>query len=229
MPRLRSRGRLILWTVLAILALAVLLVAGALVAVHRSVPTLDGQVTAAGSALAGDDCARRARHRGRQGQESARCRARLGFVHAQERFFEMDLTRRSAAGELSALFGADGARARQDAARASPARDADARACASMDADERALLHAYADGVNAGLAQLGARPWQYLLLRAEPQPWQPVDSLLVVGEMFWMLQGNSVDEGLERAQLARVRRRRGLRLAGAARRPLGCRARRLAC
>jgi penicillin amidase len=71
----------------------------------------------------------------------------------------------------------------------------------TMDANEQHLLQAYADGVNAGLAQLGAKPWQYLLLRADPQPWQPVDSLLVVGEMFWMLQGNSVDEGLERAQL----------------------------
>ena len=37
--------------------------------------------------------------------------------------------------------------------------------------------------------------------RAEPKSWQPVDSLLVVGEMFWMLQGSSVDEGFERLQL----------------------------
>ena len=111
----------------------------------------------------------------------------------------MDLTRRSAAGELSALFGPV-ALEHDKTRRVHRLRAMLAARLAAMDARERALLQAYADGVNAGLAQLGARPWQYLLLRAEPQPWQPVDSLLVIGEMFWMLQGNSVDDGLERAQ-----------------------------
>ena len=53
MPRLRSSGRLVVWIVLAILALAALLAAAALWAVHRSVPTLDGE------ARAGRACTRR--------------------------------------------------------------------------------------------------------------------------------------------------------------------------
>ena len=199
MPRLRSRGRLIVWTLLAILALAALLVVAALWEVHRSVPTLDGQARVPGlqsTVTIARDERGTAVVKGANRLDVARG---LGFVHAQERFFEMDLTRRSAAGELSALFGPL-AIERDKARRAHRLRAMLTARFATLNADERALLQAYADGVNAGLAQLGAKPWQYLLLRAEPQPWQPVDSLLVVGEMFWMLQGNSVDEGLELAQ-----------------------------
>ena len=200
MPRLRSKGRLIVWALLAIVALAAMLAAAASWAVHRSVPTLDGQARVPGLqspvTIARDERGT-AVVKGANRLDVARG---LGFVHAQERFFEMDLTRRSAAGELSALFGPL-AIERDKLRRAHRLRATLTARFATLSADERALLQAYADGVNAGLAQLGAKPWQYLLLRADPKPWQPVDSLLVIGEMFWMLQGNSVDEGLERAQL----------------------------
>ena len=199
MPRLRSRGRLVVWTLLAILTLVALLVAVALWEVHRSVPTLDGQARLPGlqaPVTIARDVRGTAVVKGANRLDVARG---LGFVHAQERFFEMDLTRRSAAGELSALFGPV-ALPHDKTRRMHRLRAVLAARLATMNGGERALLQAYADGVNAGLAQLGARPWQYLLLRAEPQPWQPVDSLLVVGEMFWMLQGRSVEEGLQLAQ-----------------------------
>jgi penicillin amidase len=200
MPRLRSTARLIGWTLLAILALAVLLAAVVLWQVHRSVPTLDGQVRVPGlqaSVTVSRDALGTAVVKGANRLDVARG---LGFVHAQERFFEMDLTRRSAAGELSALFGSL-ALERDKRRRTHRMRAMLTARLAQMDADERALLQAYTDGVNTGLAQLGTRPWQYMLLRAEPARWQPVDSLLVIAEMFWMLQGNSVQEGLARAQL----------------------------
>ena len=199
MPRLRSRGRLVVWILLAILALVALLVAIAAWEVHRSVPTLDGQARVPGLqspvTIARDERGT-AVVKGATRLDVARG---LGFVHAQERFFEMDLTRRSAAGELSALFGPV-ALEHDKTRRMHRLRATLTARLAALGAGERALLQAYAEGVNAGLAQLGNKPWQYLLLRAEPQPWQPVDSLLVVGEMFWMLQGNSVDEGLALAQ-----------------------------
>ena len=200
MPRLRTTARLIAWTLLALLALAVLLVVIALWEVHRSVPTLDAQVRVPGlqaNVTVSRDMRGTAVVKGANRLDVARG---LGFVHAQERFFEMDLTRRSAAGELSELFGPL-ALERDKLRRTHRMRAMLAARLAQMDAGERALLQAYADGVNSGMAQLGARPWQYLLLRAEPVRWQPVDSLLVVAEMFWMLQGNSVQEGLARAQL----------------------------
>jgi penicillin amidase len=199
MPEVRRKGRLVVGTLLAIVALVALLVLLALWEVHRSVPTLDGQVAVSGlqsAVTVSRDSLGTAVVKGANRLDVARG---LGFVHAQERFFEMDLTRRSAAGELSELFGAVAVE-RDKTRRAHRMRAMLAARLATMSADERALLQAYADGVNAGLARLGARPWQYLLLRAEPRTWQPVDSLLVIGEMFWMLQGNSVDDGLERAQ-----------------------------
>lgn len=106
-----------------------------------------------------------------------------GFVHAQERFFQMDLTRRMAAGELSELVGPDAIstdKANRIHRLRAVAREVLARALPG----ERALLRAYADGVNAGLSALGARPPEYLLLRSQPEPWRPEDSVLVIGAMF---------------------------------------------
>jgi penicillin amidase len=186
---------------LAVLAALVLLVVGvALLAVHRSVPTLDGSLRLAG--LRAPVTIRRdalgiAVLQGSDRLDVARA---LGFVHAQERFFEMDLARRSAAGELAALFG-PAALERDKARRAHRLRARLAARVAALDASDRTLLQAYADGVNAGLAQLGARPWQYLLLRDTPRPWEPVDSLLVVAEMYWMLQANGIDADFDRALL----------------------------
>ncbi|MEP6503879.1 MAG: penicillin acylase family protein [Betaproteobacteria bacterium] len=199
MARLRKMGRLVAWTSATILALVALLLAAALWTVHRSVPTLDGPVRMTGltaPVTVARDALGIAVVKGANRLDVARG---LGFVHAQERFFEMDLARRSAAGELSALFGAV-ALERDKARRTHRLRAMLAARFDGLRAIEQALLQAYADGVNAGLAQLGTKPWQYLLLRAEPQRWKPVDSMLVVAEMFWMLQGASVDEGLERAQ-----------------------------
>ncbi|MDV7401829.1 penicillin acylase family protein, partial [Arthrospira platensis SPKY1] len=46
----------------------------------------------------------------------------------------------------------------------------------------------YAQGVNAGLQSLGARPFPYLLLRQQPEPWLPEDSLLAGFTKYFTLQ-----------------------------------------
>jgi penicillin amidase len=113
-----------------------------------------------------------------------------GFVHAQERWFQMDLLRRRSSGELAALFGP----AALDADR--EVRRHRFRALAneietSLSAPERLLLGAYTDGVNAGLEQLPIRPFEYLLLRARPEPWERHDTILVVFSMYLELQDES--------------------------------------
>ena len=124
----------------------------------------------------------------------------LGFVHAQERFFEMDLTRRAAAGELSALLGK--ATLKMDEAKRIHRFRARLReSMARLRYGDQQLLRAYAVGVNEGLNNLSMRPWQYLALRAEPQSWQPVDSLLVIAEMYSMLQGRTMDTAFSEALL----------------------------
>ena len=91
----------------------------------------------------------------------------LGFAHAQDRFFQMDLARRRPAAELSALVG----QAALELDRSvvihrfrTRARDA----VATLPADLRPLLEAYVAGVNAGIAALSRKPWEYTALRTIP-------------------------------------------------------------
>lgn len=114
----------------------------------------------------------------------------LGFLHAQDRFFQMDLSRRRAAGELSELFGR-AALATDKAARLHRFRHRAAAVLAASSADELALIDAYVAGVNSGLESLRAAPFEYLLLGKEPAPWRREDSILVVASMFFTLQDPS--------------------------------------
>jgi penicillin G amidase len=112
----------------------------------------------------------------------------LGFLHAQDRFFQMDLQRRQAAGELVELVGSRAAVLDESARRhrfRHIARDAVRRATPTY----REILEAYAQGVNAGLTALGAPPPEYLALRATPRPWAADDGILTVLAMFNTLQG----------------------------------------
>ena len=106
----------------------------------------------------------------------------LGYLHAQERFFQMDLQRRRAAGELAALLGPALLDADRDTRRHRFGARADTVLAAAAPAD-RALLAAYAAGVNAGLADLRVRPFEYLILRQQPEPWRPADTILTLHAM----------------------------------------------
>jgi penicillin amidase len=115
-----------------------------------------------------------------------------GYVHAQDRFFQMDLQRRLAAGELSELVGA--AAINQDkATRRFRFRMVARRVIEECSPEQRALLAAYSRGVNAGLGSLRSRPWEYWLLRATPAPWVPEDSILTLHAMWWNLQSGDLD------------------------------------
>jgi penicillin amidase len=110
----------------------------------------------------------------------------LGFLHAQERFFQMDLMRRRAAGELAEILGPSVLDVDRYH-RVHRMRSRAERVLERASADELALLSAYVEGVNAGLGALGAPPFEYLALRSEPAPWRPSDSILVVFSMFFEL------------------------------------------
>lgn len=110
----------------------------------------------------------------------------LGFLHGQERFFQMDLMRRQAAGELSALVGAAALSADREA-RLHRMRARAERAAAAMPGDARRLFTAYRDGVNRGLEALDRPPFEYLLLRQAPAEWRIADSLLAVVAMYFVL------------------------------------------
>jgi penicillin amidase len=111
----------------------------------------------------------------------------LGFLHAQDRFFQMDLARRRAAGELAALVGPR-ALALDHEIRVHRFRAEARRAVALLTPAARRIAGAYTEGVNSGLASLGAPPFEYVVLRQQPQPWRSEDSFLVVLSMFITLQ-----------------------------------------
>ena len=116
----------------------------------------------------------------------------LGFLHAQERFFQMDLMRRQAAGELCVLFGA-GALPADRASRMHQFRQRARRVIETMAETEKAVVAAYAEGVNAGLETLREKPYEYVLLRTEPAPWRAEDSALVLYAMFFVLNDDTGD------------------------------------
>jgi penicillin amidase len=128
----------------------------------------------------------------------------LGYLHGQDRFFEMDLMRRAAAGELSALLGPS-LLPEDRRLRLHRFRDVAARVVSAADAPSRAVIEAYAAGVNAGLGSLRSRPFEYWLLRSRPEPWREEDTMLCVLAMFLQLQDYSghyqLQRGLERAAL----------------------------
>ncbi len=126
----------------------------------------------------------------------------LGFLHGQERFFQMDLLRRNAAGELSELVGA-GALKIDENHRRHRFRALAATELSQLPVDERVLLDDYARGVNAGLNALSARPWEYLLLRSTPAPWRAEDSILAIDSMF--LDLNQDGENARELNIARLR------------------------
>jgi len=183
--------RLLRLLVIALVAMVVLVAAGGVYArsqMRASLPRMNGEAAIAGlespvrvdrDALAVPTIV------GESREDVARA---LGFVHAQDRFFQMDLQRRQPAGELSALVGPR-ALAVDEQSRIHRLRDVAHRAIERTSPSYRGVLEAYAEGVNAGLSALGAAPPEYLLLRAVPQPWRPEDSILTVLAMFNTLQG----------------------------------------
>jgi len=113
-----------------------------------------------------------------------------GFAHGQDRFFQMDLLRRNSAGELSEIVGS----AAVDADRRERVhrfRSLAEKILSTGDPSERAILESYAAGVNAGLASLRAKPFEYYLLGVTPAPWKAEDCALVLFSMFLDLQGDT--------------------------------------
>ncbi|WMS88034.1 penicillin acylase family protein [Pleionea litopenaei] len=102
----------------------------------------------------------------------------------------MDLLRRSAAGELSAIFG-DVALSMDKQRRLHRFRARAQQIVNRLPAEHLNLLEVYTAGVNQGLEQLSTSPFEYWLLNTEPKPWTIEDSILVVFAMYLDLQAGS--------------------------------------
>jgi penicillin amidase len=185
-----------------ILATAIVVVL-AWLTVRASLPVLDGELTVTGLA-AGATIERDA-----EGIPTITASSRedlafaTGFVHGQDRFFQMDLIRRRSAGELSELFG----HLAIDSDKRNRFHRFRSRAEAvlqNLPASELAFLEDYTNGVNAGLESLAAKPFEYYLLRLDPQRWTVEDSLLVVYTMFTRLNDSRAIRDVRRGLAHRV-------------------------
>ncbi len=187
-----------------LVALAGAVFASAWLLLRASLPPLDGALEAAGAPAPLTIERDAAGLVTVQGATLAEVAYGIGLAHGQDRFFQMDLSRRLAAGELAALFGA-AALGQDRLARPFGFRAVARRAVQGATPAERAWLAAYVAGVNAGLGLLRSRPWEYWVLRERPEPWREEDSLLVLHAMWWQLQFADIPrERLRRELGARV-------------------------
>lgn len=159
-----------------------------------SLPQLDGRMVTPG--LAAPVTVRRDQH-GVPHIEAANLDDLLfaqGYVTAQDRLWEMDMARRSAAGEIAAILGPKFLE-HDRIQRVLAMRPTAERITASLDARNRRFFEDYARGVNAFINSHEDRlPAEFRLLMYQPRPWQPVDSMLVVLSMVQMLDEHWPDK-----------------------------------
>ncbi|MDH4047796.1 MAG: penicillin acylase family protein [Gammaproteobacteria bacterium] len=193
-----------LWRLLlSLLALSVAILASCWILLQRSLPLLDG--TLASEFVANDVTI----HRDGLGIPTIIAANRVdlafatGFVHSQDRFFQMDLMRRQAAGELSEMFGTL-ALGEDKRMRFHRFRSRARSVLNNVSRYETDVIESYAAGVNAGLSSLGSKPFEYFLLRETPRAWLAEDSLLVAYAMFLDLNDERAIRDVQRGYAHRV-------------------------
>jgi len=191
--------------VLALLLLAVVLALAAYVYIRRSLPEYDGTIQVAGISAPVEIV----RDAGAVPHIFASTKLDalygLGYVHAQDRLWQMEFQRRVGHGRLSEIFG--DATLREDRfLRTVGFGRAARRAWEHLPRDARTQIDAYVGGVNAFiLSHHGSRlPPEFTLLRFEPEPWSGPDVLVWVKMMAWDLSANYAQELLRHDIAARI-------------------------
>lgn len=111
----------------------------------------------------------------------------LGYVHAQDRLWQMDLLRRYGTGRLSEVLGTESLPIDRMMRTIGLHRIADSLLLSVSDQTRR-ILDAYTTGVNACIREHEGRyPVEFDLLQYDPEPWEPVHSLLLTRLMGWEL------------------------------------------
>lgn len=114
----------------------------------------------------------------------------LGYVHAQDRLWQLETHKRIGSGRLAEAFG-ESAVETDKFLRALGVRRTAAEQWTQVGAEARAALTAYAAGINAYVQnELSARPPEFMLTGVQPEPWAPEDSLAWATMMAWDLGAN---------------------------------------
>ena len=211
-PRRRRWWRIALWVLGPVLALVLVAAGLAVLTARRSFPEFDGRLAVAG--LAEPVTVYRDSYGVPQvyaGTEADLFMAQ-GYVHAQDRFWEMDYHRHLSAGRLAEMFGAPLV-STDTFLRTLGWRRAAAAEWSVLSPQTRANLRAYADGVNAWIADHGssaataAKSLEYGLLSLRNsgytvENWDPVDSLAWLKAMAWDMRNNMDAEMIRSTLLA---------------------------
>jgi penicillin G amidase len=194
-------GRLLKWALIVVVALGVLAF-GAIAAIfYRAMPDYAGAASLPG--LTGEVRVYRDAHGvphifAPSMNDAARA---LGYIHASERLYQMEIQRRAGQGRLAEIAGADLIGVDRFIRTLGFNRLAES-SFAALRPETQAYLQAYADGVNAFLAtHKGRLPPEFLILGDDPEPWRPADSIVWGKLMSLQLSQNYAIEE-DRAQLA---------------------------
>ncbi len=127
-----------------------------------------------------------------------------GFIHAKERMWQMDLTRRAGFGRLSEILG-KAALSQDKIFRNFGMKEATLKDYSLLSSGMKDLLLAYSRGVNAWMKTRKFRwPPEYILLRCRPEPWTPLDSLAIKQVMAFLLCVDYTSEAVRGNLVQRV-------------------------
>lgn len=167
---------------------------------QRATPRLEGRVSVAGLAQSVEILRDKHGIPHLYAQSEADLQRALGWVHAQDRFWQMEQARRVAQGRLAEVFGEAALEADRFARTVGLQQAAEADV-ALLDSETRQVLAWYCEGVNAYLAAHPGRvSAEHNLLRVPVEPWRITDTLGVAKAWGWSTSGNWQSE-LVRLQL----------------------------
>lgn len=175
------------WTLISLTVIVTMLVLITYVVIRASLPNLDGEISSLdlkGQATLSRDLIGTAIIHAESENDAAYV---LGYAHAQDRLFQLDLLRRQSAGELSEIVGTRALEIDKKH-RFHQFRQRAKNVFASLSKSEQQILTQYTKGVNAGASSLSFKPFEYILTSSEFAPWRPEDSLLASYSMYIDLQ-----------------------------------------
>ncbi|HLO03242.1 MAG TPA: penicillin acylase family protein [Symbiobacteriaceae bacterium] len=202
-PERRPRRRWLRYVALALVALVVIVAGGGYLFLRRSLPQVTGELNLKGL---GAPVTVTRDERGIphiEAQTEVDLFRAQGYVTAQDRLWEMDLTRRAVAGRLAEVMGA-GMLSTDKFFRTLTLRRAAEASVPELSAETVSILTAYAEGVNAFIAQAvaaGSLSPEFTLLGYQPEPWSIVDSLSIGKYMAYDMNGDQMESEIFRYQI----------------------------
>jgi penicillin G amidase len=201
-PARRSTGaRIFLWLLLVLVLLAAGVLAYAYFIARAALPQLDGTIQING--LSASTKVTRDSH-GVPTIEATTLEDLFfaqGYVTAQDRLWQMDITRRFDGGELSEVLGQDTLKIDREQ-RVLGLRAAARKSLQMASPRDRSYFDAYARGVNAFIESHGNRlPIEFRILKYQPKPWQAEDSIVIANGMVKELNYYTFGDSLAREKI----------------------------